>query len=289
MSDDTRILRRFSGYEDEILFVPAEQAKGAAHRGLVLDVETTGLDIETDEIIELALVQFEYDDAGQILWCGKGQSWFNEPEKEISEHITELTGITAEMVKGHSLPHEIDIAISDASLIVAHHASFDRQMVERYFPAAHNTAWACSMDEIDWKGLGAPSQSLQAVAWWHGFFFDGHRADIDCEAVVKVLAEKPMLAGEPLFSSLMESSQKRTTRIFATGAPFNKKDELKARGYKWHDGSFGHTKSWYIDIEEGPASVSEVEWLKNNILRYPPDVLTFGAEMRYSKRSFGAK
>jgi len=287
MSDDERILRRFSGYTDVKYFKRVEETQGTIRAGLVIDVETTGLDTVNDEIIELALVQFCYDETGEIFFCWAGESWFNEPEKEISPHITELTGITNEMVAGKTLPPTIDVQIDKASLIVAHNGAFDRQFVERYIPAASNTPWACSMKEIDWKKLGAPGGSLQTIAWWHGFFFDGHRADIDCEALVKILAEKPALGGEPLFPTLLESARQETARIFATNAPFNRKDELRARGYQWHDGSFGHEKSWYRDMPTGDEAAAECAWLKENMLRQGPDTVSFGATTRYSRRCFG--
>ena len=284
MNDDTRILKRFNGYPDGIEFAAVE-VKGTLRQGLVIDVETTGTDPQNDEIIELALVEFVYDDAGLIIYCHSGKSWFNEPEKEISPEITELTGITNDMVKGASLPAEVEKAILNCSLIIAHNAAFDRQFVERYFPSATKWPWACSMSEIDWAKLGAPGKSLQAVSWWHGFFFDGHRADIDCEAVIKLLAEKPALAGEPLFPTLLASARQRTTRVFANNAPFEFKDTLKARGYQWHDGSYGHAKAWFIDKTQDDAP-AEVEWLKTNVSRCVPESKTFGATTRYSRRAF---
>jgi len=41
--------------------------------------------------------------------------------------------------------------------------------------------------------------------------------------------------------------QSRIT-IFAENSPFNMKDHLKARGYRWSDGSDGRPKSWRIEI-----------------------------------------
>jgi len=36
--------------------------------------------------------------------------------------------------------------------------------------------------------------------------------------------------------------------IFAENSPFDMKDHLKARGYRWSDGSDGRPKSWRIEI-----------------------------------------
>jgi DNA polymerase-3 subunit epsilon len=62
--DDYRVLRRISPSADWQL----PGAQGQFRRGLFVDVETTGLDTETDEIIEVALLPFDYDPAtGEIV------------------------------------------------------------------------------------------------------------------------------------------------------------------------------------------------------------------------------
>lgn len=286
MSDDERILRRFTCFGTLQDFVEPGDVQGTVRTGIILDTETTGVDTQLDEIIEVGMVVFDYDESGLIVRAGVGQSWLNEPaEKEISEKIVELTGITPEMVAGKSLPPEIDEIIGTADVIVAHHAAFDRPIVERYFPVAAEKPWLCSMDGIDWIKLGAPGKSLQAAAWWHGFFFEGHQAVIDCEALAKILAEKPALAGEPLFPGLLEAGRQRTTRIFAVNAPFERKDDLKARGYQWHDGTFGVQKAWYRDLPSEEAK-AEQEWLAENLPGCRPAVREFGAATRYSRRTF---
>ena len=60
---------------------------------IAFDIETTGLDPMYDEIIEIGAIKIEN---------GKEVEVFNtlvKPEYEIDEFISELTGITNEMVK----------------------------------------------------------------------------------------------------------------------------------------------------------------------------------------------
>ena len=61
---------------------------------VVFDIETTGLDTDNDEIIELGAVKIEN---GQIK---EKFSTFVKPNRAIPYEVTELTGITNEMVKG---------------------------------------------------------------------------------------------------------------------------------------------------------------------------------------------
>jgi hypothetical protein len=49
---------------------------------------------------------------------------------------------------------------------------------------------------------------------------------------------------------LLEQARRRTMRVWAEQSPFELKDALKRRGYRWYDGSDGRPKSWYVDIDE---------------------------------------
>jgi DNA polymerase III subunit epsilon len=66
--------------------------------GIFVDVETTGLDSKTDKIIELGMVKFEYSEDGRIFRIIDEFNSYNDPGIPILEKITELTGITNEMV-----------------------------------------------------------------------------------------------------------------------------------------------------------------------------------------------
>lgn len=72
-------------------------------RGLFVDVETTGLDPDRDEIIELAVVEFHYAIDGRIVGIGEIFEGLREPSVRIPLAITALTGITDEMVVGKSI------------------------------------------------------------------------------------------------------------------------------------------------------------------------------------------
>ncbi|MEW8959925.1 MAG: exonuclease domain-containing protein [Moorella sp. (in: firmicutes)] len=78
------------------------------HTYVVLDVETTGLDPNCDQIIEIAAIRLE---KGQI--TGRLHTLIN-PGRSIPPHIQKLTGIDDAMVR-HApsltevLPHLLDL------------------------------------------------------------------------------------------------------------------------------------------------------------------------------------
>ena len=95
---------------------------------MVFDIETTGFSAVTDRIIEIGAVKVE---DGKIT---DKFSTFVNPKRPIPFRITELTGITDEMVIGSLdietiLPQFIEF-IGDA-VLVAHNASFDVGFIEQ--------------------------------------------------------------------------------------------------------------------------------------------------------------
>lgn len=89
---------------------------------VVFDVETTGLSVMHSKIIELAGVKLHKGvEIGRF-------STFIDPKQSIPYHITQLTNITDDMVKGaplieDELPKFIEFI--DGAILVAHNARFD--------------------------------------------------------------------------------------------------------------------------------------------------------------------
>ncbi len=261
-SGDYRILRRMGALE-----VTAAPPGTRLLQGLALDVETTGFDQGRDSIIQFSAIPFDYSpETGVIHRVGPVWSGFEDPGRPIPAEVVTLTGITDDMVKGQRLDDAGANALAAASaLVIAHNAGFDRPFVERRFPAYRDKAWACSVSEVDWRRLGGyPSSALAVLAAWHcEAFYDAHRADEDCLAMLHVLA-KPFPDGVRPMARLLESARKATLRIYAIDAPFDKKDLLKTRRYRWSNGEDGRKKAWWCEVSEDLAE-AEFAWLAEQV------------------------
>ena len=91
--------------------------------------------------------------------------------------------------------------------------------------------------------------------------------------------------GAPALALLLDTARRKTVRIWAEQSPFELKDSLKKRGYRWSDGSDGRPKSWYVDVGESAVD-DELAFLKAEIyLRdVEPRLQTLTAFTRFSAR-----
>jgi DNA polymerase-3 subunit epsilon len=233
------------------------------------------------------MIKFDYLPDGSITRVADVFTAFNEPSRPIPPEITELTGITDEIVAGHRIdPDAVAAFAEDAVIVIAHNAGFDRKFSERYWPVFQHKAWGCSATEVDWRKHGFDGSRLGYLLAGAGFFHQAHRAIDDCHALLEILAYELPDLGSPALAVLLERARKKTMRVWAEQSPFDLKDELKRRGYRWSDGSDGRPKSWYIDVEESKEA-SEIEFLRKTIYMrdVEPRVQALSAMSRFSVRA----
>lgn len=258
--------------------------------GLFVDTETTGLDADKDEIIEIGMVPFTYGINGCIYEIHEPFSRLRQPGQPITEEITRVTGITNDMLEGQRIDaQEVANFLEPVALVVAHNARFDRRFLERFCPAFAGKPWACSVVEIPWAEEGFGNAKLGQIANALGYFFDGHRAVEDCLAAITLLSMDLPLSGEKTLSRLLENARQTSCYIQAVNAPFECKDSLKARGYEWNPGnpSKGEQKCWWREVPEVDLE-DEMTWLEGSIYNRPIaklPVKPITAMDRYSERA----
>ena len=278
---DYRVLRRLR-FREELRPADGQPTK----TGVLLDVETTGLDTTSDEIIELGMVKFTYLPTGEIVRVTDTFTSLNEPTKSIPEEVTKLNGITDEMVAGHKIDRPaVEVFAADASIIIAHNANFDRRFAERYWSAFADKPWACSVNQIEWRKHGFEGSRLGYLLAEVGMFHEAHRAVDDCRALLEVLAYEVPTVRRTALAMLLENARKNTVRIWAERSPFDLKEELKKRGYRWSPGDDGRPKAWYVDLDNDQRD-DEISYLQKHIYCRDVDLFTqtISAVERFSVR-----
>ena len=254
---DFRVLRRLQPRTD---YGPVSGQP--TQRVIVLDTETTGLDARNEKVIELAMLSVLVDTAtGQPVGPVTLYESFEDPGKPIPPQITEITGIDDSMVQGQRIDDAaVTALVEQADLIVAHNAGFDRPFVEARWPVFARKAWNCSFAGIDWKKEGSGSAKLEFLASERGWFYDAHRAQVDCHALLQVLSS-PLADGLTGLSRLLKGAGQTRYKLRATGAPFEAKDKLKSRGYRWD----GEGRVWWCSLASDDVLDAECAWLRAEV------------------------
>lgn len=214
-----------------------------------LDVETTGLNYQDDEIIELAVKVISIEkNTGTIVNIVNSYESFNEPIKTIDSKITKITGISKKMVHGKKINWiKVEEILQSVDVMISHNASFDRPFIDSKLELSKNKLWACSIRDIDWLERGFVSNKQEMLCLWHGFYFDAHRAMNDVDALIH-LTTHPFYENNKPIVELYNKSKIKQYNIWVTNFPFNaeKKDKIKSDGYYWNNDK----KLWFKRVPD---------------------------------------
>ncbi len=140
---------------------------------VVVDLETTGLDVYRDAVIQIAAARTEGDGSLSLA------NWFVHPGRVIPDQILRLTGLTdvdfSQCLRIDQVRREI-LEFLDGRVVVGHNIGFDRD-----FLARANIPLDAMVDTLEWSRVAFPGERSYRLADLmadHDFRFHDARGDV---------------------------------------------------------------------------------------------------------------
>lgn len=215
-------------------------------RLIILDTETSGLDADRHQIIELAFVELKRDEYFKtVRTYDKFIKLYNEGQK-LDAKIVELTGITSEMLEENGITRtevveEIaEIFSEERTLVFAYNAQFDIHFLANFLKGSDGENCIKAWDYLDiltvYKDRRPyPHKLRNAISAYHleNEVANTHRAIDDVQATLAIL--KAMIQEKPDvfryvnlfgFNPKWGISGKRIEKIRYVAQPYNQRKKL---------------------------------------------------------------
>ncbi|WP_269623119.1 3'-5' exonuclease [Prochlorococcus marinus] len=222
---------------------------------LIIDTETTGLDSEQDQCIEVGAVLFHVASRSVI-----AQNSFLIPSnsnaaESINRISPEVTKLTESWKDGLTYFNSL---LESADVVLAHNASFDKKWFGKYPLPDILKPWICSMEDIPWPSdlhlRARPSVKDLALAY-EVPVWSAHRALTDCIYLVEVLRRCTNL--EDLLEQALEPR-----RLMRADISYEERHLAKKAGFQWNEPIRG---AWTRRLSEReimklPFPVNEIQF-----------------------------
>ncbi|QIG68167.1 putative DNA polymerase III epsilon subunit protein [Rhizobium phage RHph_Y68] len=233
---------------------PEREPIGNVYEATYVDFETTGLNTEEAEPTQIGWVRFQFDDAYRITKVVRTGLKHNIPKGDVEESAARLTGLTKEkLVEIGEMITQDDFsdAFEGVEFALAHNARFDRRYVDRFWNH-EPLVWGCTNADLNLRErYMIPSNSLGILmAYLKDWFFGHHDALEDSWAGVHL--------ADMFLEELVKKIFTPSYDVFAYDSPFESKDALKYRGYRWKN----EGKVWWLPGLDEEKAKTELEFLK---------------------------
>jgi DNA polymerase III subunit epsilon len=233
--------------------------------GVVIDLETSGTYAHIDQVIEIGMILFSFNPKdGALIEIVEEYSSLNElipGTGSLSLFVKQLTELTEEKLKGHKIDWDkVNLLLKKADIVIAHNARFDRSFMDKESLISQSRLWGCSMSQVDWMKHGFKTKSLELLSQRFGFFSDSHRALIDAKSTLHIITHFKQNKSETYLRELLKNTKIQRVLLEATNSPFESKDLLRERRYRWST----KKRVWSKTVLAGSLE-SEKKWLLENI------------------------
>ena len=256
---------------------PPEQAAGLRQICLI-DVETTGLDWRRHKVIEVCAARVQVDGQGRIAGIRSIGTGFEDPGYPLPSGISQLTGLTDEIIAGKSINRKaLADTIASCSGVIAFNSQFDRSFIEALLPGLPHLQWGCAMKDVSWQQLGFEPGPQNYLLQQCGHYPPAaHRAEADVLSLCQLL-DHVCDDGQSVMAKLLCAMAAPAWRFEATRAQYDKRHDLKDRGYRFRKQGLGAL--WHKHVRSGEYD-DELAWYRD-CLGMEPSIVELPATERY--------
>lgn len=222
---------------------------------LIIDTETSGLDLATNKVIELGAILYSVEHQTSLHQISTLLQAPNNPVEPINRIPPQALPGVSNSLQAKSLEIFWEMA-QEASYAVAHNTEFDSQWFnDHHLPKLNNSKgflrWLCTMDDFKWPLQTKPRESLVNLALHHGIGVStAHRALSDC-LLIAALFDRMENLTEMITYALRPKKQ------FKAVVSYEDRQLAKDAGFKWEaDKKIWSRKMADEDTLELPFTVS---------------------------------
>lgn len=197
--------------EPPTAFISVPEGAGLA---AFIDIQTTGLDPDSDEIVEFGARSFAFNwTTGEIFGVVDEYFGLRQPGRTIHPKASALSGITMKTVRGRSLDTErIAAILNPAEFLIAHNADWVRRFVSKVSKDAPRRRWVCLLRNVEWYDEGCADRRFPALlAHFNVPVPDLQRSRASLTAALALLARKGQ-DGRPFLCQLIEARPRQSNR-----------------------------------------------------------------------------
>ena len=208
----------------------ATPGPGTPNTLLILDTETTGLNPQSGQCIEVGAILFHVGHRAVLSQVSFLIACDHNPAEAINGIPAEVTRLDQPWTAGLAC---FEALLNSSDAVLAHNVAFDRQwfgQLDRPLPAIHKP-WICSMEDIPWPAERhlKPTPSVRDLALAYEVpVWAAHRALTDCIYLAEVLRRC-----DDLEALLSAAQQPRS--LFRAQLSYAERHRAKHAGFRWND------------------------------------------------------
>lgn len=210
---------------------------------LILDFETTGINVNRDEVIELGAILYSVSHRTTLAQLSTLVPISGENSAEKINRISANASRLLDTSDVHDLMSVFERWLERADYLVAHNAKFDRQWLGTQYVPIRDKHWLCTYEDFSWPHNDKKT-SLVNTALNHGVgVSSAHRALIDCQLIAALFDRIEN------FPDLLQKSVRKSFEVqyrLLARVSYANRDLAKQHHYRWD----AETKEWFITVPE---------------------------------------